>query len=63
MRPLIVVLLEGAAGEAAFMTGFERNADIVFAASYAPLLGVSHVGYYAYPITDTMIRAWIIING
>jgi len=22
------------------MTGFERNADIVFAASYAPLLGV-----------------------
>jgi len=31
--------MEGAAGEAAFMTGFERNADIVFAASYAPLLG------------------------
>ncbi|KAJ7641860.1 glycoside hydrolase family 51 protein [Roridomyces roridus] len=29
----------GSAGEAAFMTGFERNADIVFAASYAPLLG------------------------
>ncbi|EPQ54912.1 glycoside hydrolase [Gloeophyllum trabeum ATCC 11539] len=25
-------------GEAAFMTGLERNADIVFAASYAPLL-------------------------
>jgi hypothetical protein len=23
------------------MTGFERNADIVFAASYAPLLNVS----------------------
>jgi hypothetical protein len=23
------------------MTGFERNADIVFAASYAPLLGVN----------------------
>ncbi|KAK7678667.1 hypothetical protein QCA50_018248 [Cerrena zonata] len=30
--------MQGAAGEAAFMTGFERNADIVFAASYAPLL-------------------------
>ncbi|KAF9003407.1 arabinofuranosidase [Cyathus striatus] len=28
-----------AAGEAAFMTGLERNSDIVFAASYAPLLG------------------------
>nr|VWO95994.1 Tetrahydroxynaphthalene reductase (EC (T4HN reductase) (THNR) [Ganoderma boninense] len=26
------------AGEAAFMTGLERNSDIVFAASYAPLL-------------------------
>ncbi|KZT22854.1 glycoside hydrolase family 51 protein [Neolentinus lepideus HHB14362 ss-1] len=30
--------MEGAAGEAAFMTGLERNSDIVFAASYAPLL-------------------------
>ena len=30
----------GSAGEAAFMTGLERNADIVFSASYAPLLGV-----------------------
>ncbi|KAI0646369.1 glycoside hydrolase family 51 protein [Trametes meyenii] len=27
-----------AAGEAAFMTGLERNSDIVFAAAYAPLL-------------------------
>ncbi|KAF7291896.1 Alpha-L-AF-C domain-containing protein [Mycena indigotica] len=26
-------------GEAAFMMGFERNADIVFSSSYAPLLG------------------------
>ncbi|GJJ10700.1 hypothetical protein Clacol_004927 [Clathrus columnatus] len=32
--------MQSAAGEAAFMTGFERNADIVFAASYAPLLGM-----------------------
>ncbi|KAI0264657.1 glycoside hydrolase [Gloeopeniophorella convolvens] len=31
----------GSTGEAAFMTGLERNSDIVFAASYAPLLGVS----------------------
>ncbi|KAF8962334.1 glycoside hydrolase family 51 protein [Flammula alnicola] len=31
--------MQSAAGEAAFMTGLERNSDIVFAASYAPLLG------------------------
>ncbi|PPR07847.1 hypothetical protein CVT24_002992 [Panaeolus cyanescens] len=31
--------MDSAAGEAAFMTGLERNSDIVFAASYAPLLG------------------------
>ncbi|TDL19641.1 glycoside hydrolase family 51 protein [Rickenella mellea] len=30
--------MAGSVGEAAFMTGLERNADIVFAASYAPLL-------------------------
>ncbi|KAI0795426.1 glycoside hydrolase [Abortiporus biennis] len=30
--------MQSAAGEAAFMTGLERNSDIVFAASYAPLL-------------------------
>ncbi|KAF8899440.1 glycoside hydrolase superfamily [Infundibulicybe gibba] len=28
--------LQGAAAEAAFMTGLERNSDVVFAASYAP---------------------------
>lgn len=28
----------GSSGEAAFMTGLERNSDIVFAAAYAPLL-------------------------
>ncbi|TDL26965.1 glycoside hydrolase family 51 protein [Rickenella mellea] len=28
----------GSVGEAAYMTGLERNADIVFAAAYAPLL-------------------------
>ncbi|KAI0341480.1 glycoside hydrolase family 51 protein [Trametopsis cervina] len=31
-------IMQGSAGEAAFMTGLERNSDIVFAASYAPLL-------------------------
>lgn len=31
--------MESSTGEAAFMTGLERNSDIVFAASYAPLLG------------------------
>ncbi|KAK0211159.1 arabinofuranosidase [Desarmillaria ectypa] len=30
--------MQGTAGEAAFMMGFERNSDIVFAASYAPVL-------------------------
>ncbi|TFY83798.1 hypothetical protein EWM64_g208 [Hericium alpestre] len=32
--------MAGSAGEAAFMTGLERNSDIVFAASYAPLLAL-----------------------
>ncbi|TDL26964.1 glycoside hydrolase [Rickenella mellea] len=35
---LVWPTIEGTVGEAAFMTGLERNADIVFAASYAPLL-------------------------
>ncbi|TFK98215.1 glycoside hydrolase superfamily [Pterulicium gracile] len=30
--------VEGAITEAAYMTGFDRNSDIVFAAAYAPLL-------------------------
>jgi len=30
--------MQSSTGEAAFMTGLERNSDIVFAASYAPLL-------------------------
>ncbi|KAJ7105831.1 hypothetical protein C8R44DRAFT_834399 [Mycena epipterygia] len=30
--------IDGAVAEAAYMTGFGRNSDIVFAASYAPLL-------------------------
>jgi alpha-L-arabinofuranosidase len=38
--------LRGAVGEAAFMTGIERNADIVAMASYAPLfVNVNHRGW------------------
>ncbi|TFK22388.1 arabinofuranosidase [Coprinopsis marcescibilis] len=36
---LVYPTMQAAAGEAAFMTGLERNSDIVFAAAYAPLLG------------------------
>ncbi|KAH7921558.1 glycoside hydrolase family 51 protein, partial [Leucogyrophana mollusca] len=35
---LMYPTVQGSTGEAAFMTGLERNSDIVFAASYAPLL-------------------------
>ncbi|KAG1802221.1 glycoside hydrolase family 51 protein, partial [Suillus plorans] len=35
---LVYPNMQGSVGEAAFMTGLERNSDIVFAASYAPLL-------------------------
>ncbi|KAG2358998.1 glycoside hydrolase family 51 protein [Suillus spraguei] len=35
---LIYPNMQGSTAEAAFMTGLERNSDIVFAASYAPLL-------------------------
>ena len=46
-------ILLGSAGEAAFMTGLERNADIVFAASYAPLIQVRGVIWriYAYDLS------------
>lgn len=36
-----VELCIASSSEAAFMTGLERNSDIVFAASYAPLMEVS----------------------
>jgi len=35
---LLFPTMEGAAGEAAFLTGIERNSDIIFASCYAPLL-------------------------
>ena len=38
--------LRGAIGEAAFMTGLERNSDVVIMASYAPLfVNVNHRGW------------------
>jgi len=40
--------LRGALGEAAFMTGMERNADIVVMASYAPLF--CNVNYQRWPV-------------
>ncbi|KAF5351206.1 hypothetical protein D9756_008459 [Leucocoprinus leucothites] len=40
--------VQSAVGEAAFMTGLERNSDIVFAASYAPLLGVGFYSRFLY---------------
>ncbi|KAF8156661.1 alpha-L-arabinofuranosidase C-terminus-domain-containing protein [Crassisporium funariophilum] len=36
---LTFLTMQSAAGKAVFMTGLERNSDIVFAASYVPLLG------------------------
>ncbi|TFK37426.1 glycoside hydrolase family 51 protein [Crucibulum laeve] len=36
--PLTFPTVESALGEAAFMTGIERNSDIVFGAAYSPLL-------------------------
>ncbi|KAJ7723395.1 alfa-L-arabinofuranosidase precursor [Mycena metata] len=35
---LLFPTMQSSTGEAAFMTGLERNSDIVFSASYAPLL-------------------------
>ncbi|RDB27701.1 putative alpha-L-arabinofuranosidase A [Hypsizygus marmoreus] len=35
---LLYPTLQGSLGEAAFMTGLERNSDIVFGAAYSPLL-------------------------
>jgi hypothetical protein len=38
---VILIDIQGSIAEAAYMTGFDRNSDIVFAASYAPVLQVS----------------------
>ncbi len=39
--------MESALAEAAFMTGFERNADVVQMAAYAPLLAKEHYNQWA----------------
>ena len=49
-------LMSGSVGEAAFMTGLERNSDIVFAASYAPLLQVRS-SFVARIVTHWLIFA------
>lgn len=38
--------LEGSSAEAAFMTGFERNSDVVFASAYAP--SFQHIRNYQW---------------
>ncbi|EIW86286.1 glycoside hydrolase family 51 protein [Coniophora puteana RWD-64-598 SS2] len=51
---LMYPTIQGSIGEAAYMTGFERNADIVFAASYAPLL--MNVADGAYQWTPNLVE-------
>ncbi|KAM5533877.1 hypothetical protein V8D89_012417 [Ganoderma adspersum] len=48
------------AGEAAFMTGLERNSDIVFAASYAPLL--QHVNSTQWCVSHFMANPAYLVN-
>ncbi|KZT10533.1 glycoside hydrolase family 51 protein [Laetiporus sulphureus 93-53] len=48
--------------EAAYMTGFERNADIVFAASYAPLLQVREVTQVTIPCILTLCSASTVVR-
>lgn len=44
-RELLTLLAQGAVAEAAFMTGIERNSEVVQMAAYAPLLAnVNHKG-------------------
>ncbi|KAJ3878682.1 glycoside hydrolase family 51 protein [Lentinula edodes] len=51
--------MESSTGEAAFMTGLERNSDIVFAASYAPLLNVSTTIFSIGPhLAEVAFVAW-----
>ncbi|GAW06489.1 glycoside hydrolase family 51 protein [Lentinula edodes] len=60
--------MESSTGEAAFMTGLERNSDIVFAASYAPLLNhvtpnlVSFDSGNVYPSTSYYVQQLFSLN-
>ncbi|KAJ3731281.1 glycoside hydrolase family 51 protein [Lentinula guzmanii] len=56
--------MQSSTGEAAFMIGLERNSDIVFAASYAPLLNHvvdSHSGN-VYPSTSYYVQQLFSLN-
>ncbi|EGO29279.1 glycoside hydrolase family 51 protein [Serpula lacrymans var. lacrymans S7.9] len=70
---LMYPTMQSSSGEAAYMTGFERNADIVFAASYAPLLMntadyqwtpnlVSFDAANVYPSTSYYVQQLFSIN-
>ncbi|KAJ3777495.1 arabinofuranosidase [Lentinula raphanica] len=65
--------MQSSTGEAAFMTGLERNSDIVFAASYAPLLNhvadsqwtpnlVSFDSGNVYPSTSFYVQQLFSLN-
>ncbi|KAJ7484526.1 glycoside hydrolase family 51 protein [Mycena latifolia] len=65
--------MQSSTGEAAFMTGLERNADIVFSASYAPLLNhvansqwtpnlVSFDAGNVYPSTSYYVQKLFSLN-
>ncbi|KAJ4001666.1 glycoside hydrolase family 51 protein [Lentinula boryana] len=65
--------MQSSTGEAAFMTGLERNSDIVFAASYAPLLNhvvdsqwtpnlVSFDSGNVYPSTSYYVQQLFSLN-
>ena len=60
---LTIRLHQASSGEAAFMTGLERNADIVFAASYAPSFQVRTEQVWHEIWIWSRCRTWEIING
>ncbi len=53
--------ISGSSGEAAFMTGLERNADIVFAASYAP--SFQNMGNYQWVSSDANLSSMLYWQG
>ncbi|KAJ7033209.1 alfa-L-arabinofuranosidase precursor [Mycena alexandri] len=70
---LLFPTMQSSTGEAAFMTGLERNSDIVFSASYAPLLNhlansqwtpnlVSFDAGNVYPSTSYYVQKLFSLN-
>ncbi|EPS96452.1 hypothetical protein FOMPIDRAFT_47951 [Fomitopsis schrenkii] len=70
---LLYPTMQSSTAEAAFMTGLERNSDIVFAASYAPLLQlvndsqwtpdlVSYDAGTVYPSTSYYVQQLFAVN-